>query len=191
MTENNLKESLDKLDQMHRKTIRGKKSTKNQEYLDEAFDVVTQYFGSIKTKRLKSRLLDYVHVRGFEKIVPFLLKEFQKAPKELEDVWWRIGNALEVIRPSREEDIKEMMNLALGKKYGRNREMLVLALGKSKNNIAIPVLIQLLDDEDVSGHALLALREYLHNQPELLNYFKPFLNHEETWIRNIAKKAIR
>ncbi|WNF23537.1 HEAT repeat domain-containing protein [Mesobacillus jeotgali] len=66
--------------------------------------------------------------------------------------------------------------------------MIVDGLGKYKDKRVIPVLVGLLEDKDVQGHALSALSKF--KDPELITYIKPFVNHEITWIRNTAKRAI-
>ena len=51
------------------------------------------------------------------------------------------------------------------------------------------ILISLLDDDDVDGHAIAALSKF--KDIELIKYIEPFLNHKMTWKRNEAKKAIK
>ena len=67
--------------------------------------------------------------------------------------------------------------------------MVTIALGKLKSEKALPVLLSLLDDEDVNGHVVTALGYY--RKPDLIKHIEPFLNHEKTWIRNAAKATIR
>jgi len=51
----------------------------------------------------------------------------------------------------------DITRLGKNKNYGRAREMLVIALGKMKNSHAVPVLMDLLNDEEVTGQAVMAL----------------------------------
>lgn len=66
--------------------------------------------------------------------------------------------------------------------------MLLLLLGKSKNKTVIPVLIELLSDNSVCGHALDALSNFSGNEIEesMLKYSKSDI----TWVRNIAKRYL-
>ena len=66
--------------------------------------------------------------------------------------------------------------------------MIVSALGKSKDENVVPILIKLLDDEDVVGHALKALMEF--RSDKLKHYFERFKDYKVAYIRNIAKKAL-
>ena len=58
--------------------------------------------------------------------------------------------------------------------FGRNRQMLVLLLGKLKEESAIPVLIDLLEDEEVRLHAISALGQF--KREEFRGYFERFQN---------------
>jgi HEAT repeats len=115
-----------------------------------------------------------------------LLNEFEKAPKEAESLRWSIGNALEVLAvPSLLERVVEIVGR---KENGKAREMFVLALARIRNPRSVEVLIKLLDDEEVAGHAVVALRKL--KAPEALDHLERFTNHQQRWIRNEAKKAI-
>ncbi|MBN2394562.1 MAG: HEAT repeat domain-containing protein, partial [Anaerolineae bacterium] len=62
------------------------------------------------------------------------------------------------------------------------------ALGNMKDARAIGVLIELLDDEEVAGHALMALCKLA--PPEARSAIERFTDHPRTWIRNEAKRAL-
>jgi len=99
---------------------------------------------------------------------------------------WAIGNALSVVADDSVFD--DIVRLVRDKEHGRAREMVAVALGNMKNPQAVDVLIDLLQDEEVAGHALIALRKLrpLKARP----YIEPFLNHPTTWVRKEAQKAI-
>jgi hypothetical protein len=99
---------------------------------------------------------------------------------------WAIANALEVLATDRM--FNDIVELVRDKRHGRAREMLAMALGKMKNPKAVDMLIGLLDDDEVAGHAIIALRKL--NAIEARPYILPFLKHPKTWIRREAKKAI-
>jgi HEAT repeat protein len=66
--------------------------------------------------------------------------------------------------------------------------MLAVALGNMKDPRAVEVLIALLEDEGVAGHAIVALGKLKSLQA--IPYIEPFQNHPRTWIRKEAKRAI-
>ena len=66
--------------------------------------------------------------------------------------------------------------------------MLAVALGNMKDSRAVDVLIESLDDPEVAGHALSALRKLA--PPEAREAIKPFVDHPRTWVKNEAKRAL-
>ena len=122
---------------------------------------------------------------------PKLIAEFEKTPKD-ENVasWdalrWAIGNALEVLaEPSL---LQKLIEIVTNKQNGKAREMFVLALAKIRDPRSVEVLIQLLDDEQVAGHAIMALRKL--KAPRALDHLERFVDHPKAWVRNEAQKAI-
>jgi len=83
----------------------------------------------------------------------------------------------------------DIVALVKDKRHGRAREMLAVALANMKNPKAVDVLIELLDDEEIAGHALSALRKLA--PPEAREAIEPFVNHPKTWARNEAKRALK
>lgn len=73
------------------------------------------------------------------------------------DARWAVGNALDVTWS--DDHFDELVELARDGSFGRSREMVVLGLGRSKKPEVGEVLIELLDDPVVSGHAVTALRK--------------------------------
>jgi len=116
-----------------------------------------------------------------------LIEEFKKAPKEAMSYKWAIGNALSVVADDSVFD--DIVALVKDKRHGRAREMLAVALANMKNPKAVDVLIELLEDEEVAGHALSALRKLA--PPEAREAIEPFVNHPKTWVRNEAKRALK
>ncbi len=116
-----------------------------------------------------------------------LVQEFHKLQNESNTgIKWAIGNALEVVADdSVFSDIVELIN---DPSNGKSREMLAMALGKMKDPRAEDVLIALLDDEEMVGHALIGLRRL--KSKKAVPAIERFRNYPKTWIRNEAKKAL-
>jgi hypothetical protein len=113
-----------------------------------------------------------------------LIEEFRKAQNWL--LKWAIGNALSVVADKSVFD--EVVELVRDKRHGRAREMLPLALVKTKDPRVVPILIELLNDEEIAGHAVSALRRLA--PPEARTAIEPFISHPKTWIRNEAKRTL-
>jgi HEAT repeat protein len=87
-----------------------------------------------------------------------LVREFEASD---DDVYqWAVGNALSVVADDSAFDA--LARFVRDKRYGKAREMVVVALGKVKNERraeALHLLTELLDDDELSGHALLGLEK--------------------------------
>lgn len=116
-----------------------------------------------------------------------LIAEFHEAPETEElGLKWSIANALsETADDSVFEDIADLVR---DRRHGRAREMLAVALGNMKDPRAVDVLVELLDDEEIAGHALIALRKKA--PPEARSAIEPFVDHPKTWVRNEARRAL-
>jgi HEAT repeat protein len=118
---------------------------------------------------------------------PVLLAEFKRAAGIGNTfLQWSIANALEVLAD--DSFAQEMIDIACDKRYGKAREMVVLALAKIADPRAKAALETLLGDEQIAGHAVLALSRGSNsiNDAKL----RPFLNHPQAWVREAAKKAL-
>jgi HEAT repeat protein len=101
-------------------------------------------------------------------------------------VRWSIGNALADVATDAEFDA--IVELVKDKRYGRSRERLAVALGRMKDPRAVDVLIGLLDDADVVGHAVAALGKLRARRarPQV----EALLRHEDASVRRAAKTAL-
>ena len=97
-----------------------------------------------------------------------------------------IGNALEVVAD--DSGFDEIVQSATEKRYGRLRGMFVAALGNMKNPKAPEVLIDLLEDDEVAGYAVMALGKLRSADAE--PRIERFLKHPDAWMRREAKKAM-
>jgi hypothetical protein len=87
-----------------------------------------------------------------------LLDEFRKAPGDQWSLKWAIGNALSTLADPGLAD--DLIALLQDRRHGAGRQMLCEALRRTKDPRAPDVLIGLISDADVSGHAIAALRDY-------------------------------
>lgn len=120
-----------------------------------------------------------------------LIREFQtlsdREPQNASLTRWAIGNALEVLWD--DEFFDDFVALAGDRNYGRSREMLVLGFGKSKlRQKATDFLLTLIEDPDVSGHAVSALAKLA--QPQACEALQKATNHPKAWIRKAAMRGI-
>lgn len=99
---------------------------------------------------------------------------------------WTIGNALDVVWD--DSFFEDLISLARDRRFGRAREMVVLGIRRSKRLGAADVLIELLDDPTVNGHAVSALRKLkvARARPGL----ERMLHDDRAWVRRDARRAL-
>jgi len=160
-----------------------KKIDKEHKYL---VPILLKYLKNSENADMKSFITRCLGVKGFTAATKTLLEEFYKTSSDF-DLKWTIGNTFSIIQDKNAED--EIIKIVKDKKHGSERQMFVVTLGKIKSEKAIPVLIKLLQDDDVCGHAIMALSNF--KDEKLIPHIEPFLTHEKTWIRKKAEKAIK
>jgi len=99
---------------------------------------------------------------------------------------WAVGNALEVVAD--ESVFDQLCELARDRRHGTARQMIVLALRKAKNPRAVDVLIELLEDDEVSGHALSSLSKLKTEKAR--PHIERFLDDPRAWVRREATRAL-
>lgn len=122
-------------------------------------------------------------VKGFREIIPKLLEEFKTAKGN--SYRWAIVNSINIIHDMTIE--QELIALSENKKYGTGRQMLVLSLGCYKTDSSIKCLRDLLQDEEVRGHSLRALRKC--GNSEVLPDIEKYCDSDNRWIRKEALNA--
>lgn len=99
---------------------------------------------------------------------------------------WTIGSALDVVWDDAHYD--DLIALAREASYGAARQMLVMGIGRSKKPEAVDVLIELLDDPDVSGHAVIALRKLRATKAR--PHLEKMLHDKRAWVRKEVQRAL-
>jgi HEAT repeat protein len=143
-----------------------------------------EYLHSFEENNYKEAIVGLLGVKGFYEATEALLKMYNYGPAIDK---WAVGDALYFIEDKRFED--EYIKIASNNSNGISRQMIVVLLGKLRCEKALPTLIELLKDNDVNGHAIMALGYF--NNTDLIGYIEPFLKHEKGWIRKEAEKAIK
>lgn len=117
---------------------------------------------------------------------PALVAEFRRADPAQEALRWAIGNALEVVAD--DSVLDDVVEIVRDRRNGTSREMFAVALGNMRGPRVVDVLIGLLDDPEVAGHAIMGLGK-LGARPAR-GEVERFLDHPKSWIRKAARKAI-
>lgn len=148
--------------------------------------IAVKYYQQAKYDNEKNFFIGFFHFKGFDEVIPMLLNDFY-APVTSELTRWFIADCLYQIGSKKHIDdyLKIISNIT----FGKNRQMIILLVGKLKIEDAIPALIALLEDEEVRLQAIIALSDF--KQEELRPYFKRFENASNFGWRKYAKAALK
>lgn len=154
-----------------------------------AIPILLGWLPSISNSHVKQDVVRALSVRKWAtpRVAPALVKEFESAEDDSgTGLRWTIGNALEAVADQSVHE--DLIRLALDRRYGRAREMLVLALGRLSDDRSLGALLELLEDDEVSLMAMSALgkRKATVARPKL----EGFLKHPDSSLRKEAKKAL-
>ena len=159
----------------------------------EAIPVLVKLLPSIKDDRIKEGVVRALAVKeavGGD-VSRAMICEFEgispSAPPSMQALKWAIANTLSVV--ARDPVFEEIAALACEKQHGKAREMLAVALGNMKDSRAIDVLVKLLNDDEVAGHALMALGKL--KAAKAKPAIERFLDHPKPWVRKEAERALR
>lgn len=155
-----------------------------------AAPILIRWLRRAKTSLIKERIVR--SLTGEKAATPDALKplviEFREAPDEDWALKWAIGNALSTLADA--SIVDDLVELASDRRHGKDREMLMDALARTKDERALALLVELVDDDEVAGHAISALRR-LGSKSSLpyLERARPALERQaRSGVTPIAKK---
>jgi hypothetical protein len=157
-----------------------------------AIPVLVKWLSKVVYRPLKEDIVRTLSVPWAKPVAtPVLIDQFRTQPKAEDPagtgLQWAIGNALEVLADK--HVLEDLIEISGDRRYGVARQMVVLGLARPKDPRAIPILISLLDDEDVAGHAAMALGR-LRAQEARGALEELFEHGSKPWFRREAKKAL-
>ena len=151
-----------------------------------AVPVLEHWLPRVSSPSLKEDIVRTLSVPWAKEAAPTLVAEFEDIETNSPDLRWAIGNALWVL--AKHINPQDLVRLARDPRFGSARQMVVMALGGIKAPGVVDVLIGLLEDDELVGHALYALgrgraivaRAAIERQ----------LASPRAYVRNNAKKAL-
>lgn len=147
--------------------------------------LLLSYLNSVNYINEKEFFVRCLGVKSFNEATEALINEFKKSDNRAYK--WAVGNSLSIIQDKTYTD--EYIDIISNQEHGTARQMVILTLGKLRCEKAIPTLIELLNDEEVCGHVVMALGYF--KDDKLREYLNPFLDNKESWIRKEAAKSIK
>lgn len=154
-----------------------------------AVPILTRWLPRVTDDAVRADIVRVLAGPWAKEAAPALVEQFRRAPAGADGApgpRWKIGDALaETATDAVFDDIEA---LARDRRYGRDREMVVVALGNMRNPRAVDVLLDLVPDEDVAGHAVIALGKLRAERARPV--LRELANHPKAWIRKEATKAL-
>jgi hypothetical protein len=120
-------------------------------------------------------------------VMDLTAKRSTEGRSERTSVKWDIGNALSYV--ANDSVFEDIVELVTDRSHGHDRQMLAPALGNMKNPKAVDTLIDLLDDDQVAGHALRPLGKLRATKAR--SKIERFLTHNRSWVRHEARLALK
>lgn len=144
-----------------------------------------------ETKRLgkyneQDQLLEIFCSEGLEEVVPMLLEDYCSSITQ-DSTRYLIVDCLKKI--CSKHYAKEYLDIIANSELGTTRQMMISFVGELKVEEAIPVLIRLLEEEEVCEQAIYALGKY--RREGFRPYFERFMKDENLRRRECARVALR
>ena len=140
----------------------------------------------LKKANEQNYFMRFFNIKGFDDIIPMLIDDYYS--DETPDLTrWYISDCIYQVKSK--NFVNEYVNIVSNKKFGQNRQMIVLLLGKLKEESVISVLIDLLEDEEVRLHAISALGEF--KSEDFRCYFERFQNSTHPGWRKYSRMALK
>ncbi len=158
-------------------------------YKKDILPIAVRYYQlakKLKKTNEQIHFMGFFRIKGFDDIVPMLLEDY--CSEETDDLTrWFISDCLYYIRSKK--FIREYQIISSNRLFGINRQMIVLLLGKLKDDTSVPILIALLEDEEVRLQAICALGEY--KRESFRCYFERFKDDTHPGWRKYARAALK
>lgn len=158
-------------------------------YKKDILPIAVRYYQLAKKHKKTNEQMHFMgffRIKGFDDIVPMLLEDY--CSEETDDLTrWFISDCLYYIRSKK--FIREYQIISSNRLFRINRQMIVLLLGKLKDDTSVPILIALLEDEEVRLQAICALGEY--KRESFRCYFERFKDDTHPGWRKYARAALK
>jgi hypothetical protein len=157
-------------------------------YPAELVPILVRWMGLAEYDALKEDIVRTLAVPWARAAARALIAEFEVAALDTRsELGWAIGNSLEVL--AHDAIGEDLIRLATDRRYGTARQMVVRGLRKLKKHPrVVDVLIELLADEDVYGHAMVTLGKLRAKAAR--PHIERLLQHEDRYFRADAKQAL-
>ncbi|CAM2006292.1 HEAT repeat domain-containing protein [Acanthopleuribacter pedis] len=153
----------------------------------EAIPILIKWLPRVTYRPLKKDIVRTLSQPWAKLSAEVLIDEFKNSTSEEDKNYrWIVGDAL--VPVVRKNHFNQLAEIVRDRSAGFTRQMVMVALGKTKHPKAAEVLMEVLQAGDEVGHAMDGLRRLKAKVPREL--IMPQLTHEFPWVRKEAKKLL-
>jgi HEAT repeat protein len=165
-----------------------------RERYPKAIPVLLKMLSTVRTYTIKGIIARSLGVREAKgRAEPLLISEFELSlddPSDVaDDFRWKLANTLEILGGGRGTS-ESLLRLLADPRSGHARGMLSIAVAKTKDRRAIPVLTSLLDNVDFAGFAAKGLG-LLKAEEAIPNLWVIARQDPNLWTRRQAANALK
>lgn len=158
-----------------------------KEFPVETRDIILKYYDICKLKNEKAFLIDCLYNKKNSDLIPFFIKEFYLQDKD-NIIMDLIANCLEITADKKYANeylkIYQNQNISVA-----NHGRILWVFKKLKMGIEIPTILERLDTEQYCINYMLDCLS-VYKDIKFLPIFEKYLNHNDSYTRGIAKRAI-
>jgi hypothetical protein len=155
-----------------------------------AIPILVKWLPRIDNPDVKETIIRALSVKWTpSEVARVMVDEYRKGVPGDTPWRWAIGNALTVLATDAVFD--DIVEIVRDRRYGRARERAVESLGNMKDQRAADVLVELVDDPEVSLPAVRALGKLGPRARRAREKIESFAQHAEAWVRKDALKALK
>lgn len=163
---------------------------------DSINPIIMNYSLKLENTREKYGLISYLAVKGNIEATDFLLEQFRRQNDYIENLDWNFSrrgtcsSALLVIKDK--SKIDKYIEIIENEDTRQDSHFFILLLGELKVTKSIPLLIELLNEDNIylQSAAIQALTKF-KKTVDLKPIISPFLSSDNDAVREYAKKALR
>jgi HEAT repeat protein len=115
-----------------------------------------------------------------------LIKLYNSLPKTDSSLHWAIGNTVSLVIT--QNDLDDVITILKDKQNGDSRQMFILGITKLKSDKIEPLLIELLEDENLLLHTISGLRKLKLSKAK--DKIALLTNHKNSAVRKKATQAL-
>jgi HEAT repeat protein len=156
----------------------------------DAIPILMKWLPRVDNPAVKADIVTALAVKWTPpSVVPMLIHEYRQGVPGWTVLRDAIGHALTGL--ATDVFFEELVELAHDLRYGKSRLFLVESLGNMKDPRAVGVLMELLDDPEVSLAAIRALGRLGARARPARAKIERFVQRPESWVRKDALKALK